>query len=136
VKQFASGVAYVHSMGKVHGNIVPVGPSSLPPTTQWELNSSSRSSPQWNVMITEDGRVCLSDVGLNVRLIIVLCGDRRRCPSGWIFKAPEELSFDCDPASFMPTAQMDVYAFATTVYTVSIYTFALFRILTPFTGRY
>jgi len=93
VKQFASGVAYIHSMGKVHGNIVP-----------------------WNVMITGDGRACLSDVGLNVRLIRVLCGDRRCCPSDWIFKAPEELSFDWDPDSFVPTAQMDVYAFATTAY--------------------
>ena len=31
IKQFASGVAYVHAMGKVHGNIVPVSSSSLPP---------------------------------------------------------------------------------------------------------
>jgi hypothetical protein len=40
-------------------------------------------------------------------------------PSGWMFKAPKELLYEYDPASFAHTKDVDVYAFANTAYTVS-----------------
>ena len=59
------------------------------------MNGSILSS-QTNVMITDDGRPCLSDVGLNAGLAkVILDSDRWPVPSGWMFKAPEELSFKC-----------------------------------------
>ena len=38
-----------------------------------------------------------------------------------MFKAPEELQFECDLDLFQPTTAMDVYTFASTVYVVSGY---------------
>jgi hypothetical protein len=78
------------------------------------------SSSQTNVMMTEDGIPRITDVGLNALLVKTISGDRRKVPAGWMFKAPEELWINCNPSSFMPTTEMDVYAFATTAYTVSL----------------
>jgi len=69
-------------------------------------------------MMTEDGTPHLSDVGLNARLVKVIYGDRRPVPPRWMFKAPEELLFNYDPLFFTSTAEMDVYAFAATAYTI------------------
>ena len=70
-------------------------------------------------MIAEDGRPYLSDVGLNVAMSRVINSDPWPVPSGWMFKAPEELSFECEPVSFIHTREMDVYSFGITTYTVS-----------------
>jgi len=70
--------------------------------------------------MTEDGIPRITDVGLNALLVKTISGDRRKVPAGWMFKAPEELWINCNPSSFMPTTEMDVYAFATTAYTVSL----------------
>jgi hypothetical protein len=77
---------------------------------------------QANVMITDDGRACLTDVGLNVGVSKVLLNiDAWAVPSGWMFKAPEELSFKCEPAAFIHTRAMDVYSLGITIYTVSLF---------------
>jgi serine/threonine protein kinase len=95
VIQIASAVSYIHAMDQVHGNIVPA-----------------------NVLMNEEGRPCLCDVALNSRLSRVINGDVWPIPSGWMFKAPEELSFECEPASFMHTQAMDVYSLGITIYTI------------------
>jgi len=74
-----------------------------------------------NIMITDDGRPCLTDVGLNLCLSKVLHTSTWPIPSAWMFKAPEELQFECDLDLFQPTTAMDVYTFASTVYVVSGY---------------
>ena len=77
---------------------------------------------QANVMITDDRKACLSDVGLNIGMSkVLLDSDGWAVPSGWMFKAPEELSFECEPVSFIHTRAMDVYSFGITVYTVSLF---------------
>lgn len=72
-----------------------------------------------NVMITDDGRACLSDIGLNICLRHAIYRDRWLVPSSWMFKPPEELVTQDDTSSFKPTKAMDVYAFASTAYSVS-----------------
>ena len=76
------------------------------------------SSHQNNVMIRDDGRPCLTDPGLNACLVKVSWGDRGPVPPGWMFKSPEELSFEGRQASFITTQAMDVYALGITIYTV------------------
>jgi len=95
VIQIAGAVAYIHAINKVHGNIVPA-----------------------NVLVTDDGMPCLCDVALNSRLSTVINGGTWPIPSGWMFKAPEELSFECEPAFFMHTQAMDVYSLGITIYTI------------------
>jgi hypothetical protein len=69
-------------------------------------------------MISDDGRPCITDIGLKSRLSKVINGDTWPIPSDWMYKAPEELFFEYDPVYFLHTRAMDVYAFARTVYTV------------------
>ena len=73
-----------------------------------------------NVMITDDRRPCITDIGLKSRLFNIIKNGTYPIPSGWMYKAPEELLLECDPASFRPTRAMDVYSFASTVYVVSM----------------
>ena len=72
-----------------------------------------------NIMITDDGRPCLTDTGLKSRLSKAINNGTCPIPSSWMYKAPEELLFEYDPVSFLPTRAMDVYAFASTIYVVS-----------------
>ena len=74
-----------------------------------------------NIMITDDGRACVSDIGLNIQLRHAVHSDRWPVPSSWMFKAPEELGALGDPSSLEPTKPMDIYAFASSVYSVSLY---------------
>ena len=69
-------------------------------------------------MIRDDESPCLTDVGLNACLVKVPWGDREPVPPGWMFKSPEELSFEGRQASFITTPAMDVYALGITIYTV------------------
>ena len=78
-----------------------------------------KATHQMNVMIMDDGRACLSDTGLNIRLRQAMYSDIWPVPSSWMFKAPEELDAQGDPSFFKPTKAMDVYAFASTAYNVS-----------------
>jgi len=95
VKQVARAIAYIHAVTLVHGNITPM-----------------------NVLITDDGRACLSDTGLNIRLRRAIYRDEWPVPTSWMFKAPEELKAQDNLSSFEPTTAMDVYAFASTVYSI------------------
>src|ERR1700691_4585652 len=72
------------------------------------LQHTYLSSYQTNVMISNDGTPRLTDVGLRACLVKVICGDRRPILPGWMFKAPEELQFQCEPISFVNTKAMDV----------------------------
>jgi hypothetical protein len=71
-------------------------------------------------MMADDGRPCISDVGLNIRLSKIKYIGTWPVPAGWMFKAPEELSPRLDLSVFSATKEMDVYAFASTVYTVRL----------------
>jgi len=95
VKQIANAIGYIHALDRVHGNILPS-----------------------NVLITDDGRPCITDVGLNARLSRIKYNDPWPIPSGWMFKAPEELSPQFNSSTLSPTKEMDVYAFASTVYSI------------------
>ena len=118
MQQVASAVTYIHAKDIVHGNIVPVCRSST--LVQWRYMNDPTS--QANVMITDDRRACLTDVGINIGMSkVLLNSDAWAIPSGWMFKAPEELSFECEPASFIHTGAMDVYSLGITVYTVSLF---------------
>src|ERR1700683_4721651 len=81
--------------------------------------------PQTNIMMTDDGIPCLADVGLHSRLSKIKYCDVWPFPFGWMLQAPEELSPQCDPSVFFSTKEMDVYAFASTVYMVSLYVYPL-----------
>ena len=70
-------------------------------------------------MISDNGSALLNDVGLNACIFKATYSDVTPIPAGWPFKAPEELLHDYEPAAFMHTKAMDVYAFASTMYTVS-----------------
>jgi serine/threonine protein kinase len=69
-----------------------------------------------NILVTDDGTICLSDVGLNTCLRNSMHDCSIPVPSSWMYKAPEELKAESD---FKPTQATDVYAFASTVYSVS-----------------
>jgi len=69
-------------------------------------------------MITDDGRPCISDIGLNARLSRIKYEGEWPIPLGWMFKAPEELSPHVDSSIFSITRQMDLYAFASCVYAI------------------
>lgn len=73
-----------------------------------------------NILIMDDGNACLSDIGLNTCLRNAKYNCDVPVPSSWMFKAPEELKAEGSPSSFRPTEAMDVYAFAGTVYSVSL----------------
>ena len=83
------------------------------------LSENLTCSRKTNIMMGDDGRPYVTDIGLKYRLSKVLNHGAWKIPSGWMFKAPEELVFEYDPVSFLPTRAMDVYAFARTVYVVS-----------------
>jgi len=74
--------------------------------------------PQTNILIADDGRPCLTDIGLNASLSAVIYPGEWPIPSGWMFKSPEELLLQGDSSIFLPTKAMDVYAFASTIYTI------------------
>jgi hypothetical protein len=76
-------------------------------------------------MISDDGRPCLSEVGLNACLVKVVWSDRKPVPPSWMFKSPEDLSFVGEHTSFMTTQAMYVYALGATIYSVCPYVSSL-----------
>lgn len=73
-------------------------------------------------MVTDDGRACLSDVGMHTQLskIAYIYNGAWPVPDGWMYKAREELLAEYDdPLDLVHTKAMDVYAFASTTYTVN-----------------
>ncbi|KIM85777.1 hypothetical protein PILCRDRAFT_344290 [Piloderma croceum F 1598] len=87
----ACGLAGLHSVGIVHGNMHP-----------------------GNMLITDNGRACITDVGLYTSVIRTTRGHRLPIPLQWPYKSPEEL------VNGVQTSYTDVYSFACTVY--SMYT--------------
>lgn len=69
-------------------------------------------------MITDDENASLADVSLNQIIFKAANGDSRPVPSGWVYKAPEELLPDMDPSDFAPTKEMDMYSLSSTIYKV------------------
>lgn len=69
-------------------------------------------------MIDDNGNACIADIGLNIGLIKSVHSTHTLAPSGWMYKAPEEISPSVDLSAFTHTKAMDVYAFATTTYSV------------------
>lgn len=76
-------------------------------------------SSQANILIANDNSVRLTDVGLHACITKATYTGDWFIPSEWMYKAPEELVFECDPSVFKHTEAMDIYAFASSVYTVS-----------------
>ncbi|KAL4064259.1 kinase-like domain-containing protein [Scleroderma yunnanense] len=108
--QFASGLAYLHKVGVVHGDLKPVGSldlcndSDLPPCSQD------------NVMIGDNREVVVSDFGLS--LALETAGFTTKNFYGSVrYTAPELLGFAGVSGSgqFVPkTANGDIWAFAIT----------------------
>jgi Protein tyrosine and serine/threonine kinase len=66
-----------------------------------------------NVLVMDDGRACITDVGVYTSVIQTTRGHRLRIPLQWPYKSPEEL------LAGVQTSNSDVYSFACTVYSVS-----------------
>jgi len=86
----ASGLKYLHSIGLVHGNMCPE-----------------------NILVTDCGRACIADVGVNALIVREICKWFCPIPSAWAYKAPEELM------SGIRNRSTDVYSFACTIYAAS-----------------
>jgi hypothetical protein len=65
------------------------------------------------VLITDDGRACVTDVGIYTSVIQTIRGHRIPIPPQWPYKSSEEL------LNGVQTSHTDVYSFACTVYSVS-----------------
>jgi hypothetical protein len=65
------------------------------------------------VLITDDGRACITDVGIYTSVIQTTHGHRLPIPPQWPYKSPDEL------LNGIQTSHADVYSFACTVYSVS-----------------
>jgi len=87
----AAGLKYLHSIGLVHGNMCPE-----------------------NILITDFGRACITDVGVNTLVVHAICKGFCPIPPAWAYKAPEELMSGIrDPST-------DVYSFACTIYAIYV----------------
>jgi len=90
ITQMAGGISYLHGEGVEHGNICP-----------------------GNILIKDDGGVCISDPGLNSLMRQLKYDTHTPIPATWRYKPQEELLSD---TSMGPNA--DVYAWASVVYEV------------------
>jgi len=86
--QVASGLKHLHTLGVVHGNVYP-----------------------GNVMITQQKKACLVDIGVRALMNRCFYSDSIPLTPAWRYKAPEELA---EGDSYTQAA--DVYGFAGTVY--------------------
>lgn len=71
---------------------------------------------QANILITDQGSVLVTDVGLNT-LIVQSFQDAVPVPFNWMYKPPEELQ------QSLRTPATDVYSFGSTIYSVRFYMF-------------
>jgi len=90
IKQIAEGISYLHEQEVTHGNICPA-----------------------NILIKDDGGVCISDPLYNVLMRQLAYDTHTPAPATWCYKPREEL---LNAASMGPKA--DVYAWASVVYEV------------------
>lgn len=90
--QIAQGLAYLHSLGIVHGNLYPA-----------------------NVLVTDDEDIVLTDAGIYTEVVklMLLPSGRVRIPESFIYKSHQELR-----GEEVPTKSADVYAFASTCYAI------------------
>ncbi|KZP14652.1 kinase-like protein [Athelia psychrophila] len=89
VRQIAVGLAYVHSVGVIHGNLCVE-----------------------NVAITGTGKVRIMDVGVDSFRREMVVDGRCRVPSKWMYKASEELELG------IRSTETDVHSFASTIYLI------------------
>jgi len=89
VTDVARALAVLHSIGIVHGNVHPD-----------------------NVLITDDRRACVTDVGVYTSVVQATYINYLPVPSRWPYKSPEELLHG------VRTFHTDVYSFACTVYSI------------------
>ncbi|KZP14653.1 kinase-like protein [Athelia psychrophila] len=89
VRQIAEGLAYIHSVRVIHGNLCVE-----------------------NVAITGTGKVRIMDVGVDSFRREMVVDGRCRVPSKWMYKASEELELG------IRSTETDVHSFASTIYLI------------------
>ena len=104
----ATGLKHLHSVGLFHGNLRLVSLISL------NRCSFILRCFEENIVVTDCGRACLTDAGLNTLALRAFSNSLEPVPSAWMYKAAEELLFGIRDQC------TDVYSFASTVYAVSI----------------
>jgi len=90
IVQIAEGINYLHEKNFAHGNICPT-----------------------NILINDDGGVCISDPAFNILMYQLTYDTHAPTPATWRYKSPEEL-LNATPMG--PKA--DVYSWASVVYEV------------------
>jgi len=90
ITQIAAGISYLHTNDIIHGNICPT-----------------------NILVTNDGRACVSDTAFNILMRQVTYDNHTPTPVTWRYKSPEEL-VNAAPMG----AGADVYSWACVVYEV------------------
>jgi len=91
VVDIVTGLKHLHSAGLFHGNLRPE-----------------------NILVTDDGRACLADAGVNTLAVRAFCSGFDPVPSAWMYKASEEL------LSGIRDQRTDVYSFGCTIYAIYI----------------
>jgi len=108
ILDIATALKRLHSIGLFHGNLRLVSPISLNPC------SSFLKCLEENIIVTDCGRACLTDFGVNTLTLRAFSNSFEPVPSAWMYKDAEEL------LSGIRDQRTDVYSFASMVYAVSI----------------
>jgi serine/threonine protein kinase len=104
-------MSYLHGEGIVHGNLYPV--SHLSARLQFKINFSVNSPTQGNILISNQGTARVTDIGLNTLVMQHMYSDVTPVTATWMYAAPEKLELG------IRTTETDIYALASTIYTVS-----------------
>ncbi|KIJ96030.1 hypothetical protein K443DRAFT_107845 [Laccaria amethystina LaAM-08-1] len=89
IMQIAQGLAYLHSLGTVHGNLYPA-----------------------NILVTDDEDIVLTDAEIYTKVVKLMLL-RIRIPQSIVYKSHQELD-----GQEVPTKNADVFAFASTSYAI------------------
>lgn len=79
-----------------------------------------------NILVTDCGRACLTDVGINNLAVRGFYNGFNPVPSAWSYKAPEELLLGTRDK------RSDVYSLACTIYAVSMHIYCGVKIQLSF----